>query len=63
LPDVVVEAGAADFFDEDVVGEAQDVEFFARDGAGDADGGAGERVAVRVSGYTRTREKDIGYSG
>ena len=34
LPDVVVEAGAADLLDEDLVGEAQDVELLGRDGAG-----------------------------
>ena len=48
LPDVVVEAGAADFLDEDVVGEAQDVELLARDLARAADGeaGPGERMAA-----------------
>src|SRR5712671_2005398 len=37
LPDVVVEAGTADFLDEDVIGEPQNVELLARDLARHAD--------------------------
>ena len=40
LPDVVVEAGAADFLEVDLVGEAQDVALVAGDLAGNADGEA-----------------------
>jgi len=48
LADLVVEAGDADFLDDDGVGPAEDVEALAGDIAGDADGqaGAGERMAA-----------------
>src|SRR5271169_88877 len=48
LPDVVVEAGAADFLDIDGVGTAQDFELFLGDAARAADGEAraGKRMAA-----------------
>src|SRR4029077_19626308 len=46
LPDVIVEAGAADLLDEHIIGEAQDVELLTRDLARHADRktGPGQRM-------------------
>src|SRR5262249_57187601 len=43
LPDIIVEAGAADFLDENVVGQPQNVELVAGDRARAADGETGAR--------------------
>jgi hypothetical protein len=48
LPDVIVEAGAADLLDEDFVGEAQDVELLGRDLARAADRKAGTWERERI---------------